>query len=142
MTRRRFTFLLYYVAAATAVAVMTGRANWLPQYRLANAGVSTRALVTNTACWDHSKIFYRFTVGGQNVDGQGDAGHGNPPCSTLKPGDQIQVVYLAGAPRTNLPGDPKERLGNETAAIALAALFLPLVFIFILFLFLRKRRQE
>jgi hypothetical protein len=136
------TFLIYYVTAAMAVAVLTGRANWLPQYRLANAGVSTRALVTKTACWDHSKVFYRFTADGQSVDGQGDAGHGNPPCTTLNPGDPIQVVYLANAPQTNLPGDPKERLGNETAAIALAALFLPLVLIFVLFLFLRKRQHE
>ncbi len=136
------TFLLSYVAAAMAVAVLTGRANWLPQYRLANAGISTQALVTKTACWDHSKIFYRFTVGGQIIDGHGDAGHGNPPCTTLKPDDPIQVVYLASAPQTNLPGDPKERLGNETAAIAVAALFLPLVLIFSLFLFLRKRQQE
>jgi hypothetical protein len=136
------TFLLYYVAAATAVTVLTGRANWLPQYRLANAGVSTQALVTKTTCGDHSKIFYRFTAGGQSIDGYGDAGHGNPPCNTLKPGDPIQVVYLANGPQANLPGDPKERLVNETAAIALVALFLPLVVIFILFIFLRKRQKE
>jgi len=141
MNRRRVTFLLFYAIAATAIAVLMGRAHWLPWYRLAHEGVGTQALVTQTSCADRATFSYRFAVGGQSIGGSGDAGYGNPPCGSLKPGDQVQVVYLAAAPQTNLPGDPKERLGNETAAIALTALALPLVFLVILFLFLRRKRR-
>ena len=135
------TFLLFYAIAATAIAVTMGRAHWLPYYRLAHAGIGTQALVTQTSCADHATFSYRFAVGGQSIDGRGDAGYGNPPCSSLKPGDQVQVVYLAAAPQTSLPGDPKERFGNETAAIALTALALPIVFLVILFLFLRRKQK-
>ena len=141
MNQRRLAFLLFYAVTATAIAVLAGRQHWLPYYRLANAGIGTQALVTHTSCADHSTFSYRFTVRGQTIDGSGDAGYGNPPCGALKPGDQVQVVYLAAEPRTNLPGNPGERLGNETLGIALAAVFLPLVFLVILFLFLRSRQK-
>jgi len=141
MNRRRVTFLFFYTLAAAVIAVLAGRAHWLSYYRLANAGVGTQALVTQTSCADHSTFSYRFTVGGQSIDGSGAADYGNPPCGALKPGDQVQVAYLASAPQTNLPGDPQERLANESIGIALAALFLPLVFLIILFLLLRRRQK-
>lgn len=141
MNQRRMTFLLFYAITATAIAVLAGRSHWLTYYRLVSAGIGTQALVTQTSCADRSTFSYRFTVGGQNIDGNGAAGYGNPPCSALKPGDRIQVVYLASAPQTNLPGDPRERLGSETLGIALAAVFLPLVFLLILFLILRRRQK-
>lgn len=135
------TFLLFYAITATAIALLMGRSHWMPYYRLVKAGISTQALVTQTNCADHSTFSYRFAVGGQNIDGSGEAGNGNPPCSALKPGNQVQVVYLASAPQTNLPGDPRERLSNETFGIALVAVFLPLVFLVILFLFLRLKQK-
>jgi hypothetical protein len=135
------TFLLFYAIAATAIALLMGRSHWLPYYRLVTAGISTQALVTQTSCADHSTFSYRFAVGGQSIDGSGEAGYGNPPCGALKPGDPVQVVYLAAAPQTSLPGDPRERLSNETFGIALAAVFLPLVLLVILFLFLRRRQK-
>ena len=141
MIQRRMTFLLFYVIAAAAIAVLAGRSHWLTCYRLATAGVGTQALVTQTSCADHSTFAYRFTVAGQTVDGSGDAGYGNPPCGALKPGDRVQVAYLASAPETNIPGDTRERLANETIGIVLAALFLPLVFLLVLFLFLRRRQK-
>ena len=142
MNQRRLTFLLFYALAATAIAVLAGRPHWLPYYRLVNAGIGTQALVTQTSCADHSTFSYRFTVGGQTIDGRGDAGYGNPPCGALRPGDQVEVVYLPSEPRTNLPGDPRERLSNETFGIVLAAVFLPLVLLVILFLFLRRRKYQ
>jgi Protein of unknown function (DUF3592) len=141
MIQRRMTFLLFYVLAAAAIAVLAGRPHWMDHYRLASAGVVTEAQVTETNCADHSTFSYRFTVEGHNIDGSGDAGYGNPPCGALKPGDRVQVAYLPSTPQSNLPGDPKERLANETIGIALAALFLPLVFLLILFLFLRLRQK-
>ena len=135
------TFLLFYAIAAIAIAVLMGRSHWLPYYRLVTAGIDTQAQVTQTSCSDHSTFSYRFTVGGQTIDGSGDAGYGNPPCIALKPGDQVQVVYLSAAPRTNLPGNPQERLSNETFGIVLAAVFVPLVFLVILFLFQRRRQK-
>jgi hypothetical protein len=135
------TFLLFYALTATAIAVSMGRSHWLPYYRLVNAGIGTQALVIKTNCADHSTFSYRFSIDGQTIDGSGEAGYGNPPCGALKPGDQVQVVYLAAEPRTNLPGDPQERLGNETFGIVLAAVFLPLLFLVILFLFLRRRQK-
>ncbi len=141
MNRRRVTFLLFYAIAATAIAVLMGRTHWLPYYRLANAGIVTQALVNQTSCADRQTFSYRFAVGGQEFDGSGDGGYGNPPCGALKPGDHVQVVYLAAVPQTNVPGDPRERLTNETIGIALAALFLPLVFLLILFLVLRRRQK-
>jgi hypothetical protein len=134
-------FLLFYALAASAIALLAGRSHWLTYYRLVNAGVGTQAMVTHTSCADHSTISYRFTVGGQNIDGSGAAGYGTPPCVALGPGDQVRVAYLSAAPETNLPGDPRERLANESIGIVLAALFLPLVFLLILFLFLRRRQK-
>ena len=141
MNQRRTLFLLFYALTATVIAVSAGRSHWLTYYRLVNAGINVQALVTQTKCADRSTFSYRFTVGGQNIDGSGAVGYGNPPCTALKPGDQVRVVYLASAPQTNLPGDPRERLVNETIGIALAALFLPLVLLLVLFLFLRRRTQ-
>ncbi len=141
MYQRRLIFLLFYAGAATAIAVLMGHSNWLAYYRLSNEGISTQALVTKTTCADKSTFSYRFTAGVLSIEGSGGDGNGNPPCSSLKPGDRVQVVYLPASPRTNLPGNPKERLGNETAVIAMAALILPLVLLFILFLILRRRRQ-
>jgi Protein of unknown function (DUF3592) len=140
MIQRRMAFLLFYALAAAAIAVLGGRPHWLSYYRLADAGVVTQALVTHTSCADHSAFSYRFAVGGLSIDGSGDAGYGNPPCGALKPGDRVQVVYLPSAPQSNLPGDPRERLANETIGIVLAALFLPLALLLILFLFLRRRK--
>lgn len=142
MNRRRLTFLLFYAISAAVIAVLAGRSHWLPYYRLVRAGIGTQALVTQTSCADHSTFSYRFAAGGQTVDGSGEAGYGNPPCGALKPGDPVQVVYLAAAPQTNLPGDPLERLGNETLSIVLAAMFPPLVFLVILFLFQQRRREK
>lgn len=141
MNQRRIKFLLFYAVAATAIAVLMGRSNWLTCYRLANGGISTQALVTNTTCSDHSSFSYRYAVGGQNFEGSGRDGYGNPSCNALKPGNQVQVVYLATAPQMSIPGDPKERLGDETVAIALAALLLPPFSAFIMFLFFRKRQR-
>jgi hypothetical protein len=135
------TFLLFYAISAIAIALLAGRTHWLSYYRLVNAGIAAQAVVKETSCSDHATFSYRFTVNGQTIDGSGDAGYGNPPCMALKPGDQVQVAYLAAAPQTNLPGDPRERLSNETFGVALAAVFLPLVFLLILFLFLRRRQK-
>jgi hypothetical protein len=140
MNQRRLIFLLFYAGAATSIAVLMGHSNWLSYYRLSNEGIGTQALVTKTTCANNSTFSYRFTVGGQTIEGSGGDGNGNPPCNSLKPGDQVRIVYLAAAPRTNLPGNPKERLGNETAVIAMAALILPLLLLFILFLILRRRQ--
>jgi hypothetical protein len=141
MNPRRIRFLLFYAAAAAAIAVLMGGSTWLSCYRLANGGISTQALVTNTTCADHATFSYRFAVGGQSFAGSGRDGYGNPSCSALQPGNQVQVVYLAAAPQINIPGDPKARLGDETVAIALAALFLPLLAAFVIFLLLRRRQQ-
>jgi len=135
------TFLLFYTVAATAIALLAGRPHWLTYYRLASAGVETQAVVTQTNCADHSTVSYRFSIGGQEISGSGAAGYGTPPCPALKPGDRVRVAHLPSAPETNLPGDPRERLANETIGIALAALFLPLVLLLILFLFLRRRQK-
>jgi hypothetical protein len=141
MIQRRVIFLLSYALAATVIAVLAGRPHWPAYYRLAKTGVGIQALVMHTSCADHATFSYRFTAGGQTIDGSGDAGYGNPPCGALKPGDRVEVAYLASAPQTNLPGDPRERLASETIGIALAALFLPLVFLLVLFLFLRRRQK-
>jgi hypothetical protein len=142
LNQRRITFLLFYVVSAISIAVTMGRAHWLPYYRLVSAGTSTQAVVTQTSCADRSTFSYRFTASGQTIDGRGDAGYGNPPCSALKPGNQVEVAYLDAAPQINLPGDPRERLSNETFGIALAAVFLPLVILVILFLLQRRRQKE
>jgi hypothetical protein len=134
-------FLLFYAVAATAIALLMGRSNWLSYYRLFHEGIVTQALVTKTDCADHATFSYRFAVGGQSIDGRGGDGNGNPPCGALKLGDSVQVVYLAAAPRTNLPGNPQERLVNETAVIATAALVLPLLALVILFLVVRRRQK-
>jgi hypothetical protein len=125
MNKRRVIFLLFYALAAAAIALLAGRSHWLTYYRLVKAGVDAQAVVTQTNCADRSTFFYRFTAGGHDFDGTGAAGSGNPPCTGLKPGDQVRVVYLASAPQTNLPGDPRQRLANETIGVMLAALFLP-----------------
>jgi hypothetical protein len=138
--QRRLKFFLFYAAAAALIAMLMGQSNWLSYYRLTKDGIVTQAEVTKTTCADNSTISYRFAVGGQIVEGSGGDGNGNPLCKSLKPGDQVKVVYLAAAPRTNLPGDPQERLGNETAVIATAALIAPLVLLFLLFLVIRKRQ--
>ncbi len=141
MNQRRIRFLLFYAVAATAIAVSMGRSSWLTCYRLANGGISTQALVTNTACSDHSSFSYRYAVGGESFEGSGRAGYGNPSCTVLKAGNQVQVTYLAAAPRMSIPGDPKERLSDETLAVVVAALLLPLFSAFIVFLFFRKRQR-
>lgn len=140
MLQRRLLFLLYYAAAATVIALWMGQANWLIYYRLANAGIGTQALVTNTTCADKATFSYRFTVNGQTIKGSGGDGNGNPPCTSLKPGDTVQVFYLAAEPQKNLPGNPKERLGSETAFIVMAALILPLLLLFIIFLVMRRQQ--
>jgi hypothetical protein len=134
-------FLLFYAVTATAIALLMGRSNWLSYYRLNHDGITIQALVTKTDCADHATFSYRFVVGGQSFDGRGGDGNGNPPCGSLKPGDQVQVVYLAAVPHTNLPGNPQERLVNETAVIATAALVLPLLALVVLFLVVRRRQQ-
>lgn len=141
MNQRRIRFLLFYAVAATTIALLMGRANWVSYYRLNHEGIATQALVTQKDCADHATFSYRFAVGGESFDGRGGDGNGNPPCGALKPGDPVQVVYLAAAPHTNLPGNPQERLVNETAVIATAALVLPFLALVILFLVVRRRQQ-
>ena len=140
MLRRRLLFLLYYLAAATLITLWMGQTNWLSYYRLATDGIGTQALVTQTTCADNATFSYRFTVGGQQIEGRGSDSFGNPPCKSLQPDDKVQVFYLPAEPRKNLPGNPKERLGNETALIAMAALFLPLLLLIIVFLVIRRRQ--
>lgn len=141
MLQRRLKFFLFYAVAATLIALYMGQSKWLSYYRLTKDGIVTQAQVTKTTCADNSTFSYRFSVGGQNIEGSGGDGNGNPQCKSLQPGDPVKVVYLTSAPRTNLPGDPQERLGNETAVIATAALIVPLVLLIILFLFIRRRQQ-
>ena len=141
MNRRRILFLVFYAVAASAIAVLMGRSDWLACYRLANEGIGTQALVTNTTCSDHSTFSYSYAVGGQSFEGRGRDGYGNPSCTALKPGNQVRVVYLAATPQMSIPGDPRERLGDETMVIALAALLLPPFSAFIVFLFFRKRQR-
>jgi len=138
--QRRLLFLLYYAGAATVIALWLGQANWLFSYRLTTDGIGTQAQVTKTTCADNSTFSYRFSVDGQAIEGSGGDGNGNPPCQSLKPGDTVQVFYLAAEPQKNLPGNPRQRLGSETAFIAMAAFILPLLLLFILFLILRRRQ--
>ncbi len=141
MNQRRMRFLLFYAATAITIALLMGRSNWLSYYRLNHEGITAQALVTKTTCADHATFSYRFAVGGQSFDGRGSDGNGNPPCGSLKPGDPVQVVYLAAAPQTNHPGNPQESLVNETAVIVTAALVLPLLALVILFLVVRRRQK-
>ncbi len=140
MYRRRLMFLLFYAAAAAVIALLMGQSNWLSYYRLSNDGIDTEAVVTKKSCENNSSFSYLFTVGGLSIEGSGSDGNGNPLCKALKPGDHVQVSYLAAAPQTNLPGNPKERLGKETAGIAAAALLLPPLLLFFLFLTLRRKQ--
>lgn len=139
MNRRRLLFLTYYVGAVVLIAVLMGQSYWVTSYRLAKGGITAQATVIRTNCGDRSNFSYRFSVDGRSIEGSGSAGYGTPPCSALKPGDQVPVNYLALAPQTNLPGNPGERLANETASIAMVAIFVPLVIIFLIFLILKRR---
>jgi hypothetical protein len=141
MHRRRVIFLLVYALLATVIAVQMGRANWLTYYRLAK-GTPVTAIVTQTACSDHGTFSYRFAAGGQSFTGSGDGGYGNPPCTSVKPGDRVAVCYLAADPRVNGPGDPQGRLFDATLAIATAALFVPLVVMFLLFVLSRWAQRR
>lgn len=141
MRQRRVIFLLAYALLATAIAVQIGRANWLTYYRL-TGGTPVTAIVTQTACADHGTFAYRFVAGGESFSGSGDGGYGNPPCASVKPGDQVAVSYLAADPRINGPGNPQGRLVDATLAIATVALFVPLVVIFLLFVLSRWAQKR
>jgi hypothetical protein len=142
MNLRRTTFIGYYCCTAAVIALLLGSSNWLTYYRLATSGIASQGTVTKTDCTGTPALSYQFAVDGRTIAGSGSAGYGNPPCATLKPGDQVLVHYLSASPSTNLPGDPKELLGNETTVIAMAALFTPLVLLFVIFLVLRRIRSS
>ncbi len=142
MHSRHIKYLLLYSAFAIAMALFLGRINWMTYYRLSKHGVETKAVVTKTSCSNHMTFSYRFDLNGQGIDGFGGDSYGNPSCDTLKQGDPVLIYYLSSHPEINAPGDPKQRLNNETNSIALAALVFTAFFVFPINRWAKKRRAQ
>lgn len=129
------------MALAIAIVLFIGSINWMTYYRLSKQGIGTKAVVTKTNCSHHMTFSYRFDFNGQNIDGSGGDGYGNPSCDTLKEGDPVLVYYLSSQPEINVPGDPRERLNNETISIAMAALIFPALLVFAINRWAKKQKQ-
>jgi hypothetical protein len=140
MHSRRIKYLLLYLAFAIGIALFLGRINWMTYYRLSNNGIGTKAIVTNTDCSNHMTFSYRFDSSGQSIDGLGGDGYGNPSCYTLKKGDPVLIYYLSTQPQINVPGNPKERLNNETISITMAALIFPALLVFAINKWAKKQK--
>jgi hypothetical protein len=141
MQSRRIKYLLLYLALAIAIVLFIGSINWMTYYRLSKQGIGTKAVVTKTNCSNHMTFSYRFDFNGQSIDGSGGDGYGNPSCDTLKQGDPVLIYYLSSQPEINVPGDPKERLNNETISIAMAALIFPALLVFAINRWAKKQKQ-
>jgi len=141
MQSRRIKYLLLYLALVIAIVLFIGSINWMTYYRLSKQGIGTKAVVTKTNCSNHMTFSYRFDFSGQSIDGSGGDGYGNPSCDTLKEGDPVLIFYLASQPEINLPGNPKERLNNETISIAMASLIFPAFTIFAITRWNKRRRK-
>jgi hypothetical protein len=141
MQSRRIKYLVLYLALAIAIALIIGSINWMTYYRLSKHGVGTKGVVTKTNCLNHMTFSYRFDFNGQSIDSSGGDGYGNPSCDTLKQGDPVLIYYLPPQPEINVPGDPKERLNNETISIAMAALIFPAILVFAISKWIKKQKQ-
>jgi len=141
MHSRLIKYLLLYLALAIGIVLFLGSINWMTYYRLSNHGIWTKAIVTKTDCSNHMTFSYRFDFNGQGIDGFGGDGYGNPSCDTLKQGDSLLIYYLSSQPEINVPGDPKERLNNETISIAMAALIFPALLVFAINKWTKKQKQ-
>jgi len=141
MQSRRIKYLLLYLALAIAIILFIGSINWMTYYRLSKQGIGTRAVVTKTNCSNHMTFSYRFDFNGKSIYGSGGDGYGNPSCDTLKQGDPVLIYYLPSQPEINVPGDPKERLNNETISIAMAALIFPALLVFAINKWTKKQKQ-
>lgn len=115
------------------VFTLFGNMKWLTYVKLMTNGIATTAIVTTTACSNNMTFSYRFNIDEKSFTGSGGDGYGNPPCSSLKPGDEAMIYYLASEPGTNIPGDPASRLISEFTAIALVALFFPILILLLFF---------
>ena len=141
MHSRLIKYLLLYLALAIGIVLFLGSINWMTYYRLSKQGIGTGAVVTKTNCSNHMTFSYRFDLSGQKIDGFGGDGYGNPSCDTLKQGDSLLIYYLSSQPEINVPGDPKERLNNETISIAMAALIFPALLVFAINKWTKKQKQ-
>jgi hypothetical protein len=141
MQSRRIKYVLLYLALAIAIVLFIGSINWMTYYRLSKQGIGTKAVVTKTNCSNHMTFSYRFDFSGQSIDGSGGDGYGNPSCDTLKEGDPVLVYYLSSQPEINVPGDPKERLNNETISIAMPTLIIPGLVVFAINKWSKKQKQ-
>ena len=141
MHSRPIKYLVIYLVFAIAIALFLGSINWMTYYRLSKRGIGAEAMVTKTSCSNHMTFSYNFKLKGQSINGFGGDGYGNPSCDTLKEGDPLLIYYLSSQPEINVPGDPMQRLKNETISIMMAALFFPALLVFAINKWTKKQKQ-
>jgi hypothetical protein len=134
----RRKYVIFCLVAGGLLAVVMGQD--LPKfYRLYNAGTETRGSVQQTTCDNHGYVFYSFKAGQKSYSNQMRASSGGIACSTLGPGADITVVYLADEPEVSTAGNPWVGLMDIVLTIFVAALVGPL---FIIYIYRRSQRNQ
>jgi hypothetical protein len=118
-------YAITWLALATTIAIGIGSLNWPAFHRMAAAGVSGQATVTELLPEIHNTVRYEYHVGGQVFHGQQQSWQPNPPLERLSVGQTLVIYYAPQNPGASVLGDPKPMLQNETISVALAATMIP-----------------
>jgi hypothetical protein len=114
-----------WFVCALAVTVPLSRINLVRFYRLQNAGVATKAVVTGLEEANHQSVYYAYHIEGNAFSGIGRGGFGNPEFPNLRVGQRVTVFYLPRSPSESCLGLPDKLIANELPPIILAGIVVP-----------------
>ncbi|MBJ6726358.1 DUF3592 domain-containing protein [Geomesophilobacter sediminis] len=126
-------FVVTWMICASVASYLLAQKYWVSYYRIANHGVSEKAIVLQLLPENHNLVRYSYKFGDKTFEGMRGSFPPNKSFNNLKVGEEVTIYFDPQHPETSLLGDPKAIFKDETIAVMIGGIAFPLLILLTLF---------